>query len=77
MKFIKAEDYWLNRDLITTFTVSTDCAGYSFVKVYVGGDSKIGFILKRFKPIPGTDYDARAEAQAWLDEFVAKLNEEK
>ena len=70
MKFIKTVDGdYVNKDCICSFTVETK-PGYSTTEfVFARLNNNTHAVLREFQ-IPGN-------AQAWLDKFVAELNEEE
>lgn len=81
MKFIKTADGWyIDQNKIDSFTVAkyfgTDGKGEGFAAcAYIYGQR---WRLKEFAldPSSATQFDPKAEAEAWLDKFIAKLNED-
>ncbi|MBO4779468.1 MAG: hypothetical protein J5497_02405 [Selenomonadaceae bacterium] len=77
MKFIKTADGWyINRDKTEGFTVrETKSKGFN-VCAYIDESC---WTLKTFlcDPKSTTQFDPKAEAQAWLDNLIAGLDKEE
>ena len=75
-RFIKTADGWyIDRDKIDSFTVAkyfdTDGKGAGYtVRAYIAGQS---WRLKEFA-IGADETEAEAQAEAWLDKLVSKIN---
>lgn len=86
MKFIKTADGWyIDQSQIDSLCIGESCenmsdnAGAPIIKATVFAYSRgLRWRLKEFSCCPEdkTKFDSQAEAQAWLDKFVAELNGE-
>ena len=77
MKFIKTDNgLYIRADQLIGFQVAERTSGK--FEAHAKLVTKELLVLKTFScdPKSTTQFDPEAEAQAWLDNFVAKLNED-